>query len=130
MNEKTFPLEVAGIGNFVFRRRVLRDEFRIGAEYSRLTEGVDAPSQWLDLFATAYATLKVLAVEAPDGWELDTMAPDDSDTYRKIMEVFGALRAAEARFRAGHGTGGQAGGAGDGRDARPMVSPPLQPAAE
>lgn len=123
-------LEVPGVGAFIFRRRVLRDEFRIGAEYSRLTEGVEAPSQWLDLFATAYATLKVLTVEHPDGWVLDDMAPDDPDTYRRIMEVFGALRAAEARFRPANGKGGQTDGAGDGRDSGPVVSPPLQPAAQ
>lgn len=121
MTDKTHIVEIAGIGNFCFRRRVMRDEFRIGAEYSRLTEGVGTPSTWLDMFATAFSTLKVLTEEAPGGWDLDTMEPDDAETYRKIMEVFGALRAAESRFRRGSGAISEAGRAGDGGNNPAMV---------
>lgn len=110
MTEKQYPIEIPGVGNFVFRRRVMRDEFKIGAEYSRLTEGVETPVQWLDLIATATATLKVLTVEAPAGWDIDGMDPEDGATYSRIMEVYGALRAAEARFRGERGVAGQAGG--------------------
>lgn len=110
MNEKQYPIEVPGVGNFIFRRRVMRDEFRIGAEYSRLTEGVETPVQWLDLIAAATSTLKVLTVEAPSGWDIEAMDPEDDATYAKIMEVYGALRAAEARFRGERGAAGQAGG--------------------
>ena len=105
-NEKQHGLDVPGTGSFTFRRRVMADTFRIGAEYSRLTEGVSAPSPWLDAFATAYATLKVLTVEAPAGWDMAEMDPEDDASYAKIMGVFGTLRAAEARFRLGNGTPG------------------------
>jgi hypothetical protein len=114
MTDKTYPIEMPGIGVFTFRRRKMRDEFRVGAEYSRLTEGVESPSSWLDMFATAFSTLKVLTVESPAGWDMEEMEPDDPDSYRKIMEVFGALRADEARFRSGSGANSEAGRAGNG----------------
>lgn len=130
MTEQTHSLPIAGIGNFTFRRRVMRDEFKIGAEYSRLTEGVTTPSAWLDMFATAFSTLKVLTDEAPAGWNLDDMDPADNDTYRKIMEVFGQLRAAEDRFRLGHGTAGANGSAGNGWNHSALVPPPIPAATQ
>ena len=122
MTDKTHTIDAPGIGAFTFRRRTMRDEFRIGAEYSRLTEGVVTPSSWLDMFATAFSTLKVLTAESPAGWNLDEMEPDDADTYRKIMEVFGALRAAETRFRRGSGANGEAGSSGNGGNNPAVVS--------
>lgn len=130
MTEQTHVIEIAGIGNFTFRRRVMRSEFQIGAEYSRLTEGVSTPSAWLDMFATAFSTLKVLTVEAPAGWNLEDMDPADNDTYRKIMEVFGQLRAAEDRFRLGHGTAGAHGSSGNGGNHSALVPPPVPAATQ
>jgi len=129
-NERQHIIEVPNIGAFTFRRRVMRDEFKIGAEYSRLTEGVNTPSQWLDMFATAFSTLKTLTAEAPAGWDLDAMEPDDNDTYRKILEVYGALRAAEARFRLGSGAAGESSGTGASGYHSALVPPPVRPAGE
>ncbi len=106
MNERQHTIEVPNVGAFTFRRRVMRDEFKIGAEYSRLTEGVATPSQWLDMFATAFSTLKTLTAEA------------------------GALRAAEARFRSGSGAVGEGVGAGAGGNNPALVSPPVQPTGQ
>lgn len=118
------------IGSFVFRRRNFRDEFKIGAEYSRLTEGVETPTGWLHLLSTAVSTLKVLTEEAPDGWNIDAMDPADIETYNTIMEVYGRLATAEARFRSGSGMAGKAGGQTDGGDGGPVVSPAISPAPE
>lgn len=129
-NERQHTIEVPNVGAFTFRRRVMRDEFKIGAEYSRLTEGVATPSSWLDMFATAFSTLKVLTAEAPAGWNLEEMEPDDNNTYRKILEVYGALRAAEARFRSGSGAGSEGFGPGAGGNNTALVSPPVQSAGQ
>lgn len=94
-----FTIEVEGVGNFRFARRTMRDEFRIQAEYSRLTEGVPVPALHLFQTASQVATLKVLAVEVPDSWDIDSMDPLDSSSFDKIDKVFNALRAQEERFR-------------------------------
>jgi hypothetical protein len=130
MNEKQHTLEVPGVGAFVFRRRVMADTFKVSAEYSRLTEGVPNPSTWLDLFATAYATIKVLAAEVPAGWDMAAMDPEDDESYKQIMGVFGALRAAEARFRLGHGTESKGSGAGNGGHGDAVVPAALHPPAQ
>lgn len=126
MTEKTHILEVPGIGLFTFRRRTMGLEFKMGAEYSRLTEGVETPTTWLATLATATAALKVLTVEAPKDWDIDGMDPEDDTTYSRIMEVYGALRAAEARFRSGRGAAGQGCGAGTGGEPGAVVPPDLQ----
>jgi hypothetical protein len=95
------PLEVTvdGIGVFTFRHRALRDQFRIEGEASRLLGGpVDDPL--LRAGAVAFATLAVLTITAPDGWNLDTLDPfDPSGSAGRLFQVHGALREAEDRFR-------------------------------
>lgn len=94
-----FTVEVEDIGTFVFARRTMRDEFRIQAEYSRLTEGVPVPALHLFQTATQVATLKVLTVEAPDDWNIDAMDPLDEASYDKLDRVHAALRDKEDTFR-------------------------------
>lgn len=94
-----FTVEVDGIGQFRFGRRTMRDELRIGSEFSRLTEGVEIPTPWLEMTAGMISALKVLTVSAPDGWSLDDMDPLDSNTYTRMMKVHSALRAKEDDFR-------------------------------
>lgn len=94
-----FHVDVDGVGHFTFAKRTMRDEMRIAAEYSRLTEGVETPTTYLELVAGWLSTLAVLTVQAPDGWDLDSMDPLDEDTYARLMRVHAALREKEASFR-------------------------------
>lgn len=107
-----FHVTVDGVGTFSFARRTLRDEVRIGAEFSRLTEGVDTPTPWLQITAGVMATLKILTVSGPDGWDIESFDPLDQDTYDKMILVHSALRAKEDSFRRGAGQGGKETGQG------------------
>jgi hypothetical protein len=98
-SDTDYHLDVDDVGHFVFARRMMRDEMRIAAEFSRLTEGVDTPTTYLAQMCTWMATLKVLLVEGPTGWDVDTLDPLEQDSYDKILLVYGALRAKEEDFR-------------------------------
>lgn len=117
-----FHQEVEGVGHFVFARRTMRDEMRIAAEFSRLTEGVETPTNFLATVAGWIATLKVLTVSAPDGWDLDEMNPLDDDVFARIGGVNKALRTREGQFRAPKGTAGQNGGQAAGGHDQLLVS--------
>lgn len=108
-----FQITVDGIGTFTFARRRLRDEMAIGAEFSRLTEGVETPTPYLASVAGWVSTLKVLTVEAPEGWDIDAMDPLDEDTYAKLVTVHTALRDKEGSFRSGAKPEGEAKRQGD-----------------
>lgn len=124
-----FHVDVDGVGHFVFARRTMRDELRIQAEYSRLTEGVDNPSVYLDRLASWIAVVKVLKVDAPHGWDPETLDPYDEGTLDKIRNVFNALRIKEDSFRP-KPAGSEAGGAGAIGEAELLVPAQVQPAAQ
>jgi hypothetical protein len=109
-----FAIEVHGVGNFMFAKRGMRDELRIQAEISRLTEGVENPTAFLDLISTWLAVLGVLTVSAPEGWDLMAMDPLDPLVYNNLGKVFKALRDKESSFRPGAPATGQDGGTGAG----------------
>jgi hypothetical protein len=94
-----FQVQVDGLGSFTFARRTMRDEFAIHAEYSRVTEGVDSPTNFLASFAEYFSVLKVLTVAAPDGWNVETIDPQEDASLAQLKSVFAALRAKEADFR-------------------------------
>lgn len=106
-----YQVTVDGIGTFTFGRRRVRDELAIAAEFSRLTEGVDTPTPFLESVAGWISTLKVLTVDAPEGWlldidgkptaDLDMADPLDNDTYAKLIKVHAELRKKEGSFRSG-----------------------------
>ena len=106
----TFEEHVEGIGSFTFARRTMRAEFRINAEYARLTEGVSPVPDQLHVSADAVATLKILTVKAPDGWNIDDLDPLETDSYVKILTVWRALRAREDAFRKSNKSGVKAEG--------------------
>lgn len=109
-----FHVEVEGMGRFVFARRQLNDHFAIAAEYSRLTEGVSHPTEWLHMFATAVSLIRVLTTSFPAGFDLDELDPLDDETYEKILKVYLAYREKEDSFRQGKNKTGQAGSQGSG----------------
>jgi hypothetical protein len=102
-SKSDFPLEVDGIGSFVFARRTVRDRFRITSEYMRLTGGVAVEGTDFSVVAEAHATIGVLMVDAPDHFSsmLDpaTVSVDEDADDEKISTVFFALRAKELSFR-------------------------------
>jgi hypothetical protein len=97
---QTFDVEVDGIGAFTFRRRVMRSQFAIEAEASRVLGG-PCEDEALRAGAVAFATLLVLTVESPPGWDIEGFDPLDPLTTGKIFEVARRLREVEAGFRAG-----------------------------
>lgn len=104
-----FLVPVEGVGDFVFGRRKMADHLKINVEYARITEGV-TPTPWLDTVASWIATLRVLAVRLPEGFDLDELDPLDEETYAKLLKINSALRAKEDSFRgkpqaAGEGSG-------------------------
>lgn len=133
MREQTatdFGIDVAGVGRFAVARRTMRDEFRIAAEYSRLTEGVETPTVFLHVYARAFATALVLVSQAPDGFDLETLDPLEEASYATLMAVHSAIVAQEDRFRGQPGARSQAGGSRDGGDRGPVVPQEVQPAAQ
>jgi hypothetical protein len=116
-----FYVDVKDIGRFRLAKRTMRDEFQIGAEYSRLTEGVDTPTPWLAQMATMVANLKVLAVTVPEDWNIDEMDPLDDESYSRIFRVYEALRAREDSFRSGIGKSSEKTGQGVSEDVAVLV---------
>lgn len=107
-----FYVDVEGIGKFSFARRAMRDVYRIRGLYGSLTDGFyDEVGNFADLSALGYATIKVLVVSQPDGFDIDKLDPLlDDDCDAKVMKVFSALREKELSFRPqpaadGEGTG-------------------------
>ena len=49
------------------------------------------------------ATLDVLTLDSPVGWDPMEMDPLDPETFAKVGAVYGGLREAEDRFRSGAG---------------------------
>jgi hypothetical protein len=125
-----FFVDVPNVGTFSFAKRMLRDELRIAAEYSRLTEGVETPTSWLETVAGWIAALKTLTVTAPTGWDIDAMDPLDQETYGKLAAVHMALREKEHSFRSGAAKAGQAPRPADGEVPGVLVPPKVQPGAD
>lgn len=94
-----YYIDVDGVGRFRMARRTMRDEFQIGAEYSRLTEGVDTPTAWLAQMSTIMATLKVLSVTVPQNWDIEALDPLDDQSYANMLAVYRELRVKEDSFR-------------------------------
>lgn len=125
-----FFVDVPNVGAFSFAKRTLRDELRIAAEYSRLTEGVETPTEWLQMVGGWIAALTVLTVSAPAGWNIETMDPLDPETYGKLAAVHMALREKEQSFRSGAAKAGEAARPGDVQVDRVLVPAQVQPGAD
>lgn len=106
----TFTVAVDGIGEFTFKRRNMRLNIAIQVEYARLSEGVDLPPAIADFVAMASA-VKVLAEEAPKGWNVDELDGFDEDSYAKVATVWSALREKETTFLKGSAAASPNGGA-------------------
>lgn len=104
-----FPVEVEGIGRFMFGRKSMRDVYAIRGEYAALTSSYFTEAGgFADLGAIAFVTLQCMMVAAPAGFtlEIDPLLEDDAE--EKIVKVFFAMREKELSFRPqpkGDGTG-------------------------
>ena len=129
-----FVVDVDDVGHFVFGRRTRRDNFRIAAEYHRLTEGTNPTGNDFALEAEAQATLSTLLVDGPPGFAesllLDNPDPMDPEAVLRMIDVFLALRKKELSFRPGSNEEGKGSREGDGKRDGVLVSPEVQPAAD
>ena len=123
-----FVVNVPGEGVFKFRKRTMRTQISIECEYTRLTEGVPAVTDFLARLAGAFADLTVLTVEAPKGWDLDELDGFDDDDYARLTKVWEALRGQEATFR--QAGGAQAPREGEGGDVRAVVPADVPPGSD
>ncbi|MBB3017713.1 hypothetical protein FHR70_000753 [Microvirga lupini] len=112
-----FPVEVEGLGTFIFARRTMRDEIVIQREFARYIDGVE-PTAWLAQIGGWLSDMRTLMVEAPEGWladidgnpikDLMDVDPLDEDTYSKLAKVHEAFRDKERSFRRKPAQGGEA----------------------
>lgn len=133
-SKSDFSVHVPEIGRFTFAQRTRRESFRITAEYQRLTEGTN-PSLESEfaLTAEAYATVSVLLVEGPKGFEklldMDSVDPMDQ-SESKVVGVFLALRQKELSFRERQNETSEGGSQDDDQQHRVLVPEEIQPDAE
>ena len=113
MQPPTHEITVDGVGRFVFARRTMRNSMAILAKASDLRHGVPADALDAETAAVidALATLPVLTLEAPGGWNPEAADPFDPSSYSDIFRVWEALRTAEETFRKGPGEAVQTAGA-------------------
>lgn len=97
--DRTYPVTVDGVGEFFFRRRIMRDQFRIHADTMRILGGpVSDTMLWNS--AAAMATIGVLMVSGPTkDWNVEDLDPLDSDDVATLYKVHGRLLEEEEKFR-------------------------------
>lgn len=106
-----FTVTVEDVGVFTFAKRRMIDELKIQAEYAKIIDGA-TPTDWLATLAGWKATLDVLTVAGPAGWNIDEMDPLDPAVYAKIKRVYDALTEKERSFRLQSSEAGKSRGAG------------------
>lgn len=102
----TFEVQVEGEGRFVFRRRDLKIGFAIMAETARLIgptprDDIEEgdPEDVLHQLVSVYAMLKHQIVEAPEGWDIDAMDPQEDGTYLHMVTVWTQMRRKEEELK-------------------------------
>lgn len=101
-----FSVPVGKLGTFTFARRSMEDEIKIQVEYARMIEGVE-PTAWLSITCNWLATLKVLTVSAPSGFDVNDLDPLDEEVYVNMRDAYNALREKELSFRRKSGKAGE-----------------------
>lgn len=127
-----YYIDVPDIGRFRCARRTMRDEVDVQREYASMAGGVE-PTAWLITIAEYLSTLRVLLVDAPEGWDMENMDPLDDETYEQLGRVFAALREREESFRRKSKPASEANSPAAGEHGGSVVSPdvsatPKQPA--
>jgi hypothetical protein len=131
--ESDFTLDVEGVGKWRFARRNLGDAIRIKqrcVEIAGIAGQIDAELSW---WANTVATVEVLMVASPPGWEGDLQEIDmfgGDDKIGQLIKVWEALLEKENTFRGVNGQARTAGGARDGGPGAVLVPTEVQPAAQ
>jgi hypothetical protein len=94
-----FPLTVAGVGDFTFRRRTVPALDAAWTEDDKREVAAWLGSVSLWELAMAVPTVGRLMVAGPPGWNLDQVDPLDREQTDPILVVYRSLRAAEDKFR-------------------------------
>ena len=128
MTENTYTLNVDGIGPFEFRRHTMQQEYRVVAEFGRLSEGAPLPD-WANSFFSMVAQLKVLTVKAPKEWDIELLDPLDESDLEKIEKVYRAMRDKEDSFRVRRGAASEGSGEAPGGDGGSLVQTDIQATA-
>lgn len=128
MAARTFPLDIEGVGAFVFRERTMLDHVHIEQEVRRQTAGLT--DQDLILAVEATVTLPRLIVDGPPDFNPAELDPLDRNSWIALGAVYGGLRKAEEDFRADRAAKRAGMGRRPGGDGGVPVPAPLQPAAE
>ena len=113
----SFDVNVPNVGAFVCRRNTIRTSAARFAEFARLTEGLSPIPPEFEGICNFLSYLRVMIIRGPDGWDPYALDADDESTWATLSTVYEAVKAAEARFRAG--AGGQPQGAGEGTKQQP-----------
>lgn len=95
-----FTAEVEGLGTFGFRERTMRMGYRVEEEVLKILGGT-ASHPLIYMETKKFAELSLLTVQAPDGWNIETLDHLDEDDRKLLTQVWEAFRSAEDTFRAG-----------------------------
>ena len=123
--ETDFSIDLEGVGRFTFGRRTLGDSIAIAVERATLRRGME-PSEIDDETAgwtNMLATLKVLCVSAPEGWD-DLTAIDlaeHPDAFDHIFDLWTKLIEKEDSFRGAAKSRSTEAGQGSGADVSVLV---------
>lgn len=109
-----FTVTVEGLGDFIFGRRVKKDQYKIRGIYARMTgDNWKEDGTVGDMEAWMHANLEVLTVTSPETFSLDKLDPlIDSEDDDRLSKIYVALRQKELSFRPKPATPGA--GAGEG----------------
>lgn len=99
MTDKTYMLEVDGLGAFEVRESCTAVTLRTQAEANRLSEGQPVLAPWFAGIVFALALLKTRIVKAPDGWDPDALDIQDDRDWAKVEKVVLAIREKDRFFR-------------------------------
>jgi hypothetical protein len=125
---ETFPVTVAGVGVFIFRRRTMRDLVGVEAEADRITGGPTS-NVGIQRIARQFGELTVMMESAPPGWALEELDPLDTESIQMVLTISEAYHEAEATFLSARKAGREAARVGNGGDGGVRVPAPVQPAA-
>jgi hypothetical protein len=144
-----FPVSVPGIGDFIFRKRRVRDQVWIEADALKTFGGLapakpllpDDQTDWTDEdhvavarwlgeaslweLAIALPSVERLTVTAPPGWNLDGIDPLERDQTQPLLTVYRSLRKTEDTFRTKPPSNGAAEGVGVKSDGGVLVPAPV-----
>lgn len=93
-SQKTFPVTVPEIGDFIFRYPTLMDELSIERRTNQLLGPNENPSVIALNIAFMAATVETMATQAPAGWKIE-----DLYALKDLEPVYKAYKEQVSQFR-------------------------------